>query len=276
LNGRAWAIDHNNIDANRPLSFDDAEPVAFRETSLERGLAASLHHLPGVAAEVEYLRGFTLNGQLNLAAETSVADQDDVVHLGPVSAAALYNFNRETLTRPARAVRADLFLPTGLGSEASDLRLRLRGIASQRYTRFGPFDRAHLNVDLNVAPLAGRGERILNPEAILGFTRPLGYPHRFTTTGLAELALQLGPESGKGPILRAGIGIRRQVKVNAVVDVGVQSDLLRFNGASGNWIRLVAGYSQTIYTGRGRRGRSGPVSPAVPPASPAPPAESPN
>lgn len=34
----AQAVDHNNIDANRPLSFDDAESISLGEQSLEVGV----------------------------------------------------------------------------------------------------------------------------------------------------------------------------------------------------------------------------------------------
>ena len=30
-----FAVDHNNIDAGRPLDFDDAEAIAYREKALE-------------------------------------------------------------------------------------------------------------------------------------------------------------------------------------------------------------------------------------------------
>ncbi len=33
----AFAVDHNNIDADRPLDFDDAEAIAYREKSIEVG-----------------------------------------------------------------------------------------------------------------------------------------------------------------------------------------------------------------------------------------------
>ncbi len=37
----AFAIDHNNIDAGRPLGFDDAEAVAYRERAVEAGISGS-------------------------------------------------------------------------------------------------------------------------------------------------------------------------------------------------------------------------------------------
>ena len=39
LGAGSWvrAVDHNNIDASRPLSFDDAEAIAYRERAVESG-----------------------------------------------------------------------------------------------------------------------------------------------------------------------------------------------------------------------------------------------
>ena len=42
----ARAVDHNNLDAGRPLRFDDAEPLAFREQSLELGFSLGLPGTP--------------------------------------------------------------------------------------------------------------------------------------------------------------------------------------------------------------------------------------
>ena len=96
---------------------------------------------------------------------------------------------------------------------------------------------------LPLARAAGRGEREFFPGVTLGYTRPLGYPTRFDTTGLAELSVQAGEKSGTGPVIGIGIGLRKQVTVRSVLDVGLQSDLLRVNGAPGDRIRFVVGYS---------------------------------
>ena len=258
----AQAVDHNNVDAHRPLDFDDAESIAFREQSLEFGLdllwprRSSL----GLEAHAEYLYGFALNSHLTLGFEASIggratggdpgdesvglfhvggsAGGDDTRFASGVSLGLFHNFNREYGGTPALSLRGDVFLPTGRDSDSVEF--RVRGIASKHVSQHG---RLHVNADLNVAPGAGRGERELNPALILGYTQPLGYPRKFNRTGLAQLGIQAGPESGKGPVITAGLGIRQQIGVRSVLDVGVLSDVAGFNGAPRDRLRLVAGYS---------------------------------
>ena len=240
----AFAVDHNNVDAHRPLSFDDAESIAFREQSLEFGLHLGWpRRRPlGLGLQAEYLNGFALNSHFSVGFEPEIggrADADDTgFDLGNVSLGLFHNLNREYGSTPAFALRGDVYLPTG--RDAHGVEFRLRGIASKHVSQHG---RLHVNADLNVAPSAGRGERTINPGVVLGYTQPLGYPTKFTRTGLAELGIQAGPESGKGPVVTAGLGLRQQVGVRSVVDVGIQSDIAGFNGAPRDRLRLIAGYS---------------------------------
>jgi hypothetical protein len=240
----AWAVDHNNIDAGRPLSFDDAESLAYREQSLEMGLNARWprHRSLGLGLDTEYLYGFGLNSHLSVGLSPSVGGRSGVdgtsFDVGDVSLGVFHNFNREFGNTPALALRGDVFLPSGFGSRGADF--RLRGIASKHAGQYG---RVHLNLDLNAATDPGRGERTFFPGLTLGFTHPIGYPRRFTTTGLAEISVQSGPQSGRGPVLGIGLGVRRQVGIRSVVDLGIHSDLAGFNGAARDRIRLIAGYS---------------------------------
>src|SRR5687767_11732674 len=70
----ALAVDHNNVDAHRPLSFDDAESLAFREQALELGLNLGwARKRPlGLGLEAEYLYGFALNSHASLGFEPSI------------------------------------------------------------------------------------------------------------------------------------------------------------------------------------------------------------
>src|SRR5689334_6372640 len=64
----ALAVDHNNTDAGRPLSFDDAEAVAYRERSVETGVSAqSPHEKPaGYGLAAEFLYGLVLNAHMSV------------------------------------------------------------------------------------------------------------------------------------------------------------------------------------------------------------------
>jgi hypothetical protein len=240
----ALAVDHNNVDAHRPLTFDDAESLAFRERSFEVGLGLGWPEgAPlGVSLAAEYLYGFALNSHISLGFEPSIGgragEESTSFNVGDVSLGVFHNFNREYNGTPALSLRGDLSFPTGRDSEG--VGYRLRGIMSKQAGQYG---RLHLNVDLSGNPDPPPGERTFHPGVTLGYTKPLGYPTTFTTTGLAELSVQAGSESGTGPVVSAGLGLRKQVGVRSVVDLGLRSDVAAFDDAPRDYLRLVAGYS---------------------------------
>jgi len=241
--GSAQAVDHNNIDANRPLSFDDAESIAFGEQALEVGAAfvKPSGKTAGGEFEVEYLYGFALNTHLNVGIDPSVGDRADTedtdFDAGDVSVGVLHNFNREYGNTPAFAVRADTYFPTGRDSQGVDF--RLRGIASKTV---GQYDRLHVNVDVNVNTETEEGERSAVPGVILGYSRPLGYPRRFDRTILAEVGVRGGEEKGTDPVVSAGIGLRQQVGYQNVLDIGLQSDIAGGDDERDD-LHFVVGYS---------------------------------
>lgn len=242
--GPALAVDHNNLDAERPLAFDDAEAIAYRERAIEGGLVlrGPRGRPVGLAAHLEFLYGVALNSHVSIGASPSIGgragSQRTSFDLEDVSLGAFYNFNREGKGTPAFAVRGDLFLPTA--RDSSGVGFRVRGIMSRAAGQYG---RLHLNVDLNAEPSARQGEREFRPGLILGYSRPLGYPRRFTRTGVAEVGVQTSARRGTGPVVLAGIGLRQQVTVRSVFDVGIEADVAGFDGAPRDRVRVIAGYS---------------------------------
>lgn len=239
----ARANDHNNIDANRPLSFDDAESIGLGEQSLEVGAALLKPRGRDVGGEfeVEYLYGFAPNTHLNIGIDPSIGEEEDTDYTrfdpGDVSVGVLHNFNREYGNTPAFAVRADAYFPTGRGSQGVDF--RLRGIASKTV---GQYDRLHMNVDLKVNTETEESERSVIPGLILGYSRPLGYPRRFDRTVLAELGVRASEEEQGGAVVSAGIGLRQQVGYQSVLDIGLKSEFARGDGEPDE-VRVVVGYS---------------------------------
>ncbi len=242
----ARAIDHDNIDAGRPLSFDDAEAIAFRERALEVGFGLTSPYRRsglGLGLSAEYLYGFRVNSHYSIDFNPSVGSRsesgDRRFDAGNVGIGLFHNLNRETLARPAFAVRADAYLPTG--REASGIGFRLRGVMSRTFNQYG---RLHVNADLNVQTSAGSGNRSILPAVTLGISRPLGYPTSFNQTGVVELGARVSQENGRGAVLYTGVGLRRQVTVRSVLDFGVQSDFAATkSGASRDNLRIVGGYS---------------------------------
>jgi hypothetical protein len=239
-----YAVDHNNIDADRPLSFDDAGTIAFRERAIEGGLVLRdpRGRPVGLQAHLEFLYGFALNSQVSVGASPSIGGRADSdrpsFDVGDVTVGALHSFNREYNGTPAFALRGDLFLPTGRDSRG--VGFRLRGIVSKTVSQY---DRFHVNLDLNVEPSAGEGEREFHPALILGYSRPVGYPRRFNRTALAEVGVQAGSRKGTGPLILAGVGLRQQVTVRSVFDLGLESDIVGFDDAPRDRVRVIAGYS---------------------------------
>ncbi len=239
----ARAVDHNNLDAGRPLSFDDAESIAFREHAAEGGIFLRRPNggSEGFGLDLSYLYGVALN--THLSAELSAsgggrAGSDETrAGLDKLEIGVFHSFRRERGGAPAFAVRADISLP--VSREASGVSMRARGILSKTV---GARDRLHVNVELEVEPNRRERERAVRPALALGWSRPLGYPRSFHTTGLGELRLVSGRTSGQSPILSAGVGVRRQISVRSVLDVGVSSE---FAGGSGerNRLRVTAGMS---------------------------------
>ncbi len=242
----ARAIDHDNIDSGRPLSFDDAESIAFRERAFEFGLSARSPFRRGglgLGLSAEYLYGYRVNSHYSIDFDPSIGSRsgsgDRRFDAGNVGLGLFHNFNRETLTKPAFAVRADTYLPTGRGS--SGVGFRLRGIMSRTFNQYSRF---HINADANYQTSAGSGDRSFLPAVTLGFTRPVGYPTSFNQTVVAELGARASQERGRGAVFSAGVGLRRQVTVRSVFDVGIQSDFAATkSGAARDNVRLNAGYS---------------------------------
>ena len=237
----ARAVDHNNIDAGRPLSFDDAESIAFREKSLEYGLGISFPKgsAAGLGLKAEYLYGFALNSHLSVDLDASVGgragSEDTRADLAEVGVGLFHNFNREYNGTPAFALRADAAFHTGRGGGGTEL--RLRGIWSRTARQY---DRLHLNLNAHFAPSAGEEEREFRVGAVLGYSVPLGYPTRFDRTGLAEVAVEQSEETGTGPVVTLGLGLRQQVTVTSVLDIGIHTDVA---GSRRDDLRLIAGYS---------------------------------
>lgn len=241
-----WAIDHDNVDGGRPLRFDDAESIAFRERAIEFGLAA---YSPfrrrglGVGFSNEYLYGFQVNSHYSVDLDSSVGARsgtgDRRFDVGNIGLGVFHNFNRETLVTPAFAARGDVYLPTGRG--AKGVALRLRGVMSRTFQQY---NRIHVNVDANAQTSPRSGERAFVPAVTVGFTRPLGYPTSFNRTGLAEIGVRASEESGRGAIVYGGVGIRQQVTVRSALDLGARSDFAATNpNAARDNVSLIAGYS---------------------------------
>ena len=242
LSAPVLAVDHDNIDAGRPLDFDDAETIAFREKALELGGAISKPKSgkTGFEGEAEWLYGFAKNWQVKLGIDPRFAAQNGGsrrADVGDFSVGVQHNFNRATEKTPAFGIRLDAALPTGRDSRGVDS--RLRGIASRGLGRYG---RLHFNADLGFNSRPNRSERDTLAGAILGYSQPLGFPTSFNRTLVSQIGVRANPQRGQRALWSLGLGLRQQITPRAVFDVGIKSDIAG-SGAARERFRVVAGYS---------------------------------
>lgn len=239
----ALAGDHNNIDANRPLSFDDAESIGFREQSLEFGTGVNWSDSQDFSGEfeVEYLYGFALNSHFSIGIEPRIGQLKDSneteFDIGDLAVGIFHNFNREYNNTPAFAIRTDASFPTGRDSQGVEF--RLRGIASKTV---GQYDRLHVNLDLIAKTETEPGERSIIPGMIIGYSHPLGYPRTFDRTLVAQLGISASEETEGTAIVSPGIGLRQQVSPQSVLDLGLKVDWDVSNSEESE-LSLVMGYS---------------------------------
>lgn len=245
LMGAVWparAVDHDNVDAGRPLDFDDAETIAYKEKAIEFGgaVAKPRDGKVGLGGEVEFLYGFAKNWHLNVGLDPEFAGEGGSkrrFNVGDLGLSVQHNFNRETESSPAFGFRSDALLPTGRDSSGVDF--RLRGIASKK---FGTYGRLHLNADLGLNNGAKNDERKTLPGVILGYSVPLGFPTSFNRTLVSQLGYRANPEKGRSGLVNIGIGLRQQVTPRSVFDIGIKSDISGSGDAREKY-RLVAGYA---------------------------------
>lgn len=240
LSSLALASDHNNIEGGRPLRFDDAYSIAFRERAFEFGLTLDTFRRRGPSygnkTEVKY--GFAKNQDISVAFEPTYSSSRRRGDIGNVEIGYFNGLRREIDDAPALAYRVDVGLPTGRGAKGLDL--RFRGIATRA---LGQYDKIHLNLDLNMSTSPGPGERRYTLGAVLGYSTPLGYPRRFDQTLVADVVIQQSKSQGEGYVGSVGLGLRRQIDPRSVFDIGVTSDLFSTRGAERSPFRLALGYS---------------------------------
>ncbi len=233
------AVDHDNLGAGRPLRFDDAESLSFREMAVEFGVVGEFprRRTFGLGAALEFQYGVLPDSHLSIGVEPHWGGHGESFEFGAIELGFFHSFRQEIRNHPAVAAKVGLSQPTERGESTL---LHLRGIVTKTGRQY---DRWHLNLDAEILPDPKPGERRARYGAILGASLPLGYPRSFDTTGLAELAFQQGPLDGQGWTLSAGLGLRRQITPRAVIDFGIQSDLATGRGMDSVPFRFLAGYS---------------------------------
>jgi hypothetical protein len=221
----AWAqIDYRNLDDGRPVPVEDAYPIerhAF-ELLLPYGYArqASGEHVSLLPLELEY--GAFDNAQIGLKVPVAGVGAGPGSNtdwgLSGLGAFALYNFNTESRTLPAFAVRGDLSLPVGsLAGDAA--RVSLEAIATRSWGR----SRFHFNAIRSFGSENGLGAAEVLPRWSYGLA--------VDRTLFRQSILLVGSVTAASVVrdapteVIAGIGARYQLSPTLVVDAGVSRRL---------------------------------------------------
>lgn len=219
---QAWALDHDNLDKNRPLRIEDAYPLAKGELGLEGG-ARFLDRRQGrtrFAFQPQVLYGAFYNTQLEIGGDlvTEPTSIEGAEKSGDLRVGGLYNFNTETLTLPALAIKLEGEFPTGVRSSGVDA--TLAGILTRTFGRW----RTHLNAEYTVVGSARGGERHGLYRLALGLSYPLGYPMRFRETLIADVFTRQSDFSGGRNPTGIEIGLRHQFSSRIVLDGGLGTE----------------------------------------------------
>ncbi len=234
------ATDHNNVDAGRPLRFDDASSIAFGERAIEWGVTGNLGRGRNNSAvgALEFKYGFAKNQDLGIAWHPRYASANQRFTAGDVEITYFRQIQREIDSAPALAYKIGLDVPTEPGK--TGVELGVRGILS---TTLRQYDKIHFNLDATLATEPEPGERDLTWGLLVGYSNPLGAPTQFDKTLVAQLSLEQSRVTREGWFSTVGVGLRQQVAEQAVFDFGLEADLWSESSSRRRGVRITLGYS---------------------------------
>ena len=219
---RALALDHDNLDPNRPIGMEDAYAIPKGEIGLEGGVRFNDRRegRTQVTFQPQIIYGAFDNAQIEIQGDLFTdprsivgANKSGDLHLG-----LLYNFNTETLNLPAMAVRVEADLPTGVNSKGIDT--QLAGILTRSFGRL----RMHLNAGYTVMGSPQGQERPGAYRAVAAVSYPLGYPHSFRDTLIASVYTRQSDLRGQRNHTGVEIGLRHQLTSRVVLDGGLGTE----------------------------------------------------
>ncbi len=218
------ALDHDNLDPNRPIGMEDAYAIPKGEIGLEGGVRFNDRRegRTRLTFQPQIIYGAFDNTQIEIQGDLFTeprsvvgANKSGDLHLG-----VLYNFNTETLTLPAFAVRVEADLPTGVNSTGVDT--QLTGILTRSFGRL----RVHLNAGYTMIGSPQGQERPGAYRAVAAVSYPLGYPMSFRDTLIASIYTRQSDLRGQTNHTGVEIGIRHQLTSRVVLDGGLGTEFV--------------------------------------------------
>ncbi len=220
--GPVFAIDHKNLDERRPLRLEDAYAIADGEIAIEVGAGFSLPHRGSTQGifPIEILFGAYPNLQVAIGTtlSTDPNDVEDRPKSGDLRASVLYNFNQETISIPALALKLGLDTPTGVGAQGFGV--ELTGIVTKSIERLS----LHFNAGYEFLIAGGQGERDGRYKFAVGASYPVGAPQFTRATIVGDVFAEQSARHGDATIVGTEIGVRYQLTPRIVWDVGLGTE----------------------------------------------------
>lgn len=223
LHGAAgFALDHDNLDPNRPIGMEDAYAIPKGEIGLEAGVRFNDQREgpTRITFQPQIIYGAFDNTQIEIQGDI-FTDPETLTgpnKSGDLHVGALYNFNTETLSLPAFAVRAEVDLPTGVNSKGVDT--QFTGILTRSFGRL----RAHLNAGYTIIGSPQGQERPGAYRVVAAVSYPLGYPSSFRDTLIASVYSRQSDQRGQRNNTGIEIGLRHQLSSRIVLDGGLGTE----------------------------------------------------
>jgi hypothetical protein len=221
--GVVSALDHDNLDPNRPIQMEDAYAIPKGEIGLESGVRFNDRRTGRTrfVFQPQIIYGAFDNAQIELQGDvftepSSVvgANKSGDLHVG-----LLYNFNTETLPLPAFAMRVEADLPTGVSSRGVDG--QVTGIMTRSIGRL----RVHLNAGYTFLGSAQGMERNGAYRLIAAVSYPIGYPYRFRETLIVDVYTRQSDLIGQRNNTGIEVGLRHQLSSRIVLDGGIGTEV---------------------------------------------------
>ena len=219
-----YALDHDNLDPNRPIAIEDAYVIPKGEIGVEGGVTFNDRKEGkgrfGFQPQIIYgaLENLQLEIMTGLVTEPTTLSGDD--KSGDLSVGVLYNLNTETIDLPAFSIRAELGFPTGVNSKGVDS--ELTGVMTRSFGRW----RTHVNVGYTFLGSPQGQERSGTYRVVAAVSYPLGYPTSFRDTIIANVFTRQSDLVDQRNPTGVGIGLRHQVSSRVVFDAGLGTEFL--------------------------------------------------
>lgn len=219
-----FALDHDNLDPNRPLQVEDAYPIPEGEIALESGVRVNDRRegRTRFAFQPQILYGAFRNTQIEIQSDL-FTESGTVVgpnRSGDLRLGVLYNFNTETLTLPALAMSLELNVPTGVQSRGVDT--KVTGILTRSIGRL----RFHVNGGYTVLGSPQYQERSGMYRFVAAVSYPIGYPYRFRETLIIDVYTRQSDLVGQSNHTGIEVGLRHQLSSRIVLDGGLGTEFM--------------------------------------------------